>query len=273
MIPTGDDIESHKQYIQKLRGGLLTPFENFIRNKFHFDIEVLRETFPHQAYIAGGSILNFKKRQGQEIEQDENYINTDCDIYVHQRHAEAIRRALVEQGGVFQPRPADGVQNNGEVDPYYYVIHAPAPVNNFRRNFQEVLRRNHIGVVSNVMFGNRKIQIVGVLDDYPIEDVIRNFDFTICSLAYNIVTREFEPFEKQGEDILADIQNNVMHLRRNYIKFFIAPDLFGARLSFQRYQKYTRRGFRLIVPSQDDFNTVFLQGLRIPQNPGGQEDE
>jgi hypothetical protein len=271
MIPLGDDIESHRQYI-RLHGGELTPFENFIRTKFQCNIQDLRDSLPHQIYISGGSILNFRKRQGQEVRQDDLYSNTDCDIYVHQRHELDVRQALVNQYGVYVPRPGQALRPDGQADDYYN-IHAPAPANFFQRNFQEQLRRNNIGIVSNVMFGQRKVQIVGVLDDYPIEDVIRNFDFTICSLAYNLRTREFEPFQKQGEDIIRDIDSNIMHLRRKYIKFFMAPDLFGARLSFQRYRKYTDRGFRLINPSLDEYSAVFLQGLRVPRDPGAQEDE
>jgi len=276
MIPLGDDVASHKLYLQQLRGGVLTPFENFMKERFVFDIEILRDQVPHQLYIAGGSVLHYTKRRGTPeniARQDGFYQNTDCDIYVHERHELAVRQALVNQMGVYVPRPQEGVNPaNGQPNDYYN-IHAPAPANFFRRNFQEQLRRNNIGVVSNVMFGDKKVQIVGVIDDYPIEDVIRNFDFTICSLAYNLRTREFEPFQKQGEDVLADINNNVMHIRKNYIKFLMAPDLFGARLTKQRYEKYTRRGFRFIYPTRDDFVAVVMQTLEIGRDPGAQEDE
>jgi hypothetical protein len=176
-----------------------------------------------KAYIAGGSVLSCYSGL--------NFKTDDLDIYINQSNfnnfiiklSKLYKFATDKYNGSAQRTDTSVLRKN------HYL--APPYDNSF-------FKKNHILFrVRGISYTNIKIPAIDIIvipDEINILDVLSNFDLTICEIWYNGRT-------VNGTN-LADIQNKVGYLRKEYI-----DSLFKHLNTFiiKRIKKYRERGFKI----------------------------
>lgn len=162
-----------------------------------------------KALVAGGSILaTFGK-----------YRINDLDIYVHYSNAQQLIKDLCEKCLYFTPHYS-GFHQATQYDQSF-----------FRKN--NILSRFCLRDRTNT---RKSIDVMVIPDDYPIEDVVTNFDLSFCEVWWD------------GKDVYANDPYGV-RTKSGILKPDYRQSLFQEMNMFiiRRMQKYRSRGFKIDI--------------------------
>jgi hypothetical protein len=197
----------------KLPSDCVTRYETFLTKFFGNKTEEFKKLLKEcNAFTAGGSVLS--------AILNENSYNGDIDVYVNISKAGPLRDFL----GTFK----EGiVPTNRSGD------------NKYSKNFLDINQIKKIVKFHTEKGDNGKtIDLVYISNSRSVESVVTNFDFTCCQSWYDT--------ESIYTTHLDSIISRKVSITKTFSKFFITPD----KYSIKRLEKYTNKGFDIILPEQ-----------------------
>ena len=190
----------------------VTKYQNLLKKIFKDSYEQFNQTLiESEALIAGSSVLS--------VYQKFNSYNIDLDIYVHMSKVEKLVNFLINtsQFSILNSR--------NYITPEYD---------------QSFFKKNNI-LARFRMFKEADdddedvIDILIISDEHPIENIVKNFDLSICEIWYD--GRTVQGTDPEG------IENKIATLRKEYLPALLQHNEF----TIKRIKKYKRRGFAIKV--------------------------
>ena len=197
------------------------PFETsslYIGKRKQLAEEILKIVHDNDAIVAGGALTNILMLNPVPI--------NDIDIYVHVSKAQRLLNSFL---------------CNNDIKQTYYTKPHTTPV--YDKSF--MLRNNILGRVTFKHTAKSIIEVMIVKDNFPLTDVVENFDLTFCKAwtdGKNIYTHYYN-----------DIQYLMGELNEDYLKYYLEGNTFTAK----RLVKYKKRGFTIKYPNIDTTTIKF----------------
>ncbi len=190
----------------------VTKYQDLLKKIFKDSYEQFNQTLiDSEALIAGSSVLS--------VYQKFNSYNIDLDIYVHMSKVEKFVNFLINtaQFSILNSR--------NYITPEYDQSF-------FKKN--NILSRFRMFKESEE-YDEDFIDILIISDDHPIENIVKNFDLSICEIWYD--GRTVQGTDPEG------IENKIATLRKEYLPALLQHNEF----TIKRIKKYKRRGFAIKV--------------------------
>ena len=189
-------------------------FESRLKTRWSLDAAAIGGIPGLRVFAAGSSVL-------ETVMPACPWTSNDLDLYVHVRDTSSLKNYLVQQG---------------------YVVDKCVLAPEYKNS--GFMRLNGIRSIMTLVRHGQGVQIVSVRHSRSLTDVIKNFDLSVCSVAFDFTERSMY----FGDVTLNDILGRNMTLRIDYSQKYFG----GNPVLHDRIAKYTSRGFTFVPPSFKD---------------------
>ncbi len=204
-------------------------FNKMLTERFDIDSNILK-CLKGKAIVAGSSCL--------QAELNVEWENTDLDVYTLCKDLPFVMAAFIMQG-------------------YEHIPSKDITVNEYEG--AGFLSRNNIKGFVTLIKNSKEVQIMSVRHKTTLLDVVKRFDQSYCSIAYNFDGKAPIFCDTTREDV----KQMKGILRKDYISMYYNCN----EVLHGRIDKYEKRGMKLDIPvSFYDHKKVWIDRKRIWKN-------